>query len=45
MTIHWKDLEVHFLMVPGTILLSRPLSGDAFSDFFSQKKLQLKELS
>jgi hypothetical protein len=30
MTIHWKALEEHFLMVP----LDSSIFGDAFSEFF-----------
>jgi hypothetical protein len=34
MTIHWKALEEHFLMVPLVFQL-KPFSGYAFSEFFS----------
>jgi hypothetical protein len=47
MTIHWKALEEHFLMLSnGTISHSiHPISGEvAFSEFFS-KNLLVLELS
>jgi hypothetical protein len=42
MTIHWKGLEGHFLMVPLVFQFNHFRGKDSFSEFFSQKPV-LKE--
>jgi hypothetical protein len=44
MTIHWKALEEHFLMVP-LFCSVLPFGSDAFSDFFSPKISVFDELT
>jgi hypothetical protein len=43
MTIHWKALEEHFLMVPFVFRFTHFLGKNAFSEFFSKNPV-LKEL-
>jgi hypothetical protein len=42
MTIHWKALEEHFLMVPLVIRFNH--LGNAFSEFFSENLKSLKSI-
>jgi hypothetical protein len=37
MTIHWKALEEHFMMVPFIFRFNHFLGKNTFSEFFSQK--------
>jgi hypothetical protein len=45
MTIHWKALEAHFLVVPLVFRFDHFRDKNAFSDFASLKNPHLRELT